>query len=324
MFQTRLTELLGIQYPIIQGGLQWLATADLASVVSEAGGLGTLSSLSFPDRESLKKEIRRMRGMTEKPFAVNLSMLPEISRADRTEEILQIIIDERVPVVETSGRSPEPFVQRLKSAGIKLIHKVPSVRFAQKAESVGADAVAIVGFECGGHPGMDDVTSFVLIPRVADAVRIPVIAGGGIADARGFLAALALGAEGVVLGTRFVATHECPAHPRIKERFVQARETDTVLVQRSIRNTARVVRNSVAERILSLEQNGASLDELMALISGERGKRALNEGDLEGALISCGQGVGLIREIRSVKEVIDEIIQGAQSVLGRLDAMRSR
>jgi len=322
MFQTRLTELLGIRYPIIQGGLQWLATADLASAVSEAGGLGTLSSLSFPDRESLKKEIRRMRRMTDRPFAVNLSMLPEISKADRTEEILQIIIEEKVPVVETSGRSPEPFIQRLKSAGIKLIHKVPSVRFAQKAEMIGADAVAIVGFECGGHPGMDDVTSFVLIPRVANAVKIPVIAGGGIVDARGFLAALALGAEGVMMGTRFVATHECPVHPRIKEWFVQAGETDTVLVQRSIRNTARVIRNRAAEKTLSLEQKGASLDELMALISGERGQRALSEGDLEGALISCGQGVGLIRDIRSVKEVIEEMIQGAQSALGRLNAMR--
>jgi len=321
VFQTRITQLFGIKYPIIQGGLHWLATAQLASAVSEAGGLGLISSLSFPDQEALRNEIRQMKKMTPKPFGVNLSMLPELTKGDRTDEILQTIIDEEVPVVETSGRSPEPFIQRLQKEGIKLIHKVPSVRFARKAESIGADAVTLVGFECGGHPGMEDVTSFILIPRAADAVKIPIIAGGGIADARGFLAALALGAEGVVMGTRFVPTRECPAHPRIKEWFVKAKETDTLMIQRSIRNAARVMKNKAAEKTLAMEQRGASLEELMTLISGDLGKKALYEGDLDSAVIACGQCVGLIHDIKSVKEVIEEITQGAQTLLQKLNVM---
>ena len=321
MFETRLTKLLGIKYPIIQGGLQWLATAQLASAVSEAGGLGIISSLSFPDPDSLRKEIRQIRRMTQKPFGVNLSMLPELTRGDRTEEILEVLLEQRVPVVETSGRSPEPFIQKLKSKGIKLIHKVPSVRFAKKAESIGADAVTVVGFECGGHPGMDDVTSFVLIPSVASSLHIPIIAAGGIADAGGFLAALALGADGVLMGTRFVATQECPAHPKIKEWFAKARETDTMMIQRSIRNTARVIKNKAAEKTLSMEEKGASLEELLSVVSGQLGQKALLEGDLEGAIISCGQCVGLIHEIKSVKEVIEETIQGAQAILARLNSL---
>jgi nitronate monooxygenase len=321
MFETRLTKMLGIEYPILQGGLQWLATAQLASAVSEAGGLGIISSLSFPDQNSLRKEIRRIRETTQKPFGVNLSMLPELTKGDRTEEILEILLEERVPVVETSGRSPEPFIQRLKREGIKLIHKVPSVRFAKKAESIGADAVTVVGFECGGHPGMDDVTSLVLIPSVTNSLHIPVIAGGGIADARGFLAALALGADGVLMGTRFVATQECPAHPKIKEWFVKARETDTMVIQRSIQNTARVIKNKAAGKAFSMEERGASLEELLTVISGLMGQKSLMEGDCDGAVIACGQCVGLINEIKSVKEVIEDIIQGAQRILERLNSL---
>ena len=321
MFETRLTKLLGIKHPIIQGGLQWLATAQLASAVSEAGGLGIISSLSFPDQATLRKEIRRIREMTKNPFGVNLPMLPELTKDDRTEEILEILLEEGVPVVETAGRSPEPFIQRIKSGGIKLIHKVPSARFAKKAESIGADAVTIVGFECGGHPGMDDVTSLVLIPTVASSLRIPVIAGGGIADARGFIAALALGADGVLMGTRFVATQECPAHPKIKEWLVKARETDTMVIQRSIRNAARTIKNKAAEKALAMEERGASLEELLTVISGRIGQKALLEGDLEGAIIACGQCVGLIHEIKSVKQVMEEIIQGAQSILRNLNSM---
>jgi len=324
MFETRLTKLLGIKYPIIQGGLQWLATAQLASAVSEAGGLGIISSLTFPDRESLKNEIRLMRKMTQKPFGVNLSMLPELTKGDRTEEILDILIEEKVPVIETSGRSPEPFIQKLKDNHIKLIHKVPSLRFAKKAEAIGADAVTVVGFECGGHPGMDDVTSFVLIPIACESLRIPVIAGGGIADARGFVAALALGAEGVVMGTRFVATEEGPAHQNIKELFLRSRETDTMIIQRSIRNAARVIRNKAAEKTLTMEQRGASLEELMTIISGQMSKEAYREGDTEGAIIACGQSVGLIHEIKSVRAVIDEVIEGARSILQRLDLITQK
>ncbi len=324
MFTTRLTQMLGIKYPIVQGGLQWLATAQLASAVSEAGGLGIISSLTFPDQESLRKEIRRMKEKTQKPFGVNLSMLPGLAEGDRTAEMLQVILEERVPVVETSGRSPEPFIQRLKSEGIKLIHKVPSVRFAQKAESIGADAVTIVGFECGGRPGMDDVTSLVLIPKAAESIRIPIIAGGGIADGRGFLAALALGAEGVVMGTRFVATQECPAHPRIKEAFVKASETDTLMIYRSIKNAARVLKNESAEKILSMEQEGATLEELMTAMAGRMSPNAYQEGDVDRTIIGCGQCVGLIDKIKSVKEVIEDMIQDGQSILQKLNSMKAK
>ncbi len=321
MFQTRLTQLLGIQYPIVQGGLLWLARAELASAVSEAGGLGIIASLSFPDQSALRKEIQRMRSLTKKPFAVNLSMLPDVSKRDRSEEILQVILEEGVPVVETSGRSPEPFIERLKKEGIKVIHKVPSVRFAQKAESLGVDAVTLVGFECGGHPGMEDVTTMVLIPSAANSVHVPIIAGGGIAEARGFVAALALGAEGVVMGTRFVAAQECPAHPRIKEWFVKGRETDTMMIQRSIRNAARVIKNKAAEKTLALEQRGATMEEILQIVTGQLGRKALQEGDLESAIIYCGQSVGLVREIKSVKEIIEEIIHGAGDILGKLNRL---
>ncbi len=321
MFATRLTEMLGIKYPIIQGGLQWLATAQLASAVSEAGGLGIISSLSFPDQDSLRGEIRRMKEKTRKPFGVNLSILPGLSEGDRLTKMLRVILEERVPVVETSGSSPEPFIRELKSQGTKLIHKVPSVRFAQKAESVGADAVTVVGFECGGRPGMDEVTSLVLIPRAVESVKIPIIAGGGIADGKGFLAALALGAEGVVMGTRFVATQECPAHPRFKERLVNARETDTLLIYRSIKNAARVLKNEASEKILLLEQEGASLEKLLAALGGRMSRNAYEEADVDGTIIGCGQCVGLIDKIKSVREVIDDTIQEAQSILQRLNTI---
>lgn len=323
MFATRLTEMLGIEYPIIQGGLQWLATAQLASAVSEAGGLGIISSHSFPDQESLRKEIRRMKEKTQKPFGVNLSILPGLTNEDQMMELLKVISEEKVPVVETSGRSPEPFIQKLKSEGIKLIHKVPSVRFAQKAESVGADAVTVVGFECGGRPGMDEVTSLVLIPRAVESVKIPIIAGGGIADGRGFLAALALGAEGVVMGTRFVTTQECPAHTRIKEAFVNANETDTVMINRSIQNVARVLKNKAAQKIVSLEQEGASLEELMTATRSRMSPNAYQEAEADETIIGCGQCVGLIHKVKSVREVIEDIIQDAQSVLYKLNSIKA-
>lgn len=321
MFETPLTRMLGIQYPIIQGGLHWLARAELVSAVSEAGGLGILSSLTFPDQESLRNEIRRTREMTKKPFGVNLSMLPELGEGDRTEEILEVLLEEKVPVVETSGRSPEPFVGRLQEKGIKLIHKVPSVRFARKAEAIGADAVTVVGFECGGHPGMDEVTSLVLIPKAAQSLRIPVIAGGGICDARGFVAALALGAQAVVMGTRFLLTHECPVHPTVKERLLRATETDTMIIQRSIRNTVRALRNKAAEQTLAMEEQGASLQELMTVISGQMSLEAYLQGDTDSGIIPCGQCIGLMDGVKSVREVIKETIEGAKAILRRLNRM---
>jgi len=317
--KTRITELLGIKYPIIQGGMQWLSRAELAAAVSNAGGLGIITAATHPGKQELVEEIRRTRELTDRPFGVNISMLPDVGPGDKTPGYFEAVIEEKVPVVETSGRSPEAFVPYLKEAGIRLIHKVPAVRFAQKAERVGADAVTIVGFECGGHPGMDDVTTLILAPRTADSVSIPVIAGGGIADARGLVAALALGAEGVVMGTRFVATAECIAHRNHKEWIVNARETDTLMVQRSIRNAARVMRNAAAERVLEMEARGASLEELLTVIGGQIGRRAVLNGDIDGGTFAVGQCVGLVKEIKPIREVIEEMVAGAGEIMSRLN-----
>ena len=321
MLKTRLTEMLGIDYPILMGGLQWLARAELVAAACNAGAIGFVSAATFPSPEDFRAEIRRTRELTDRPFGVNISMLPALMPEEQTEAFFTVAIEEGVPVVETSGRNPEPHVARLKEAGIKLIHKVPAVRFARKAAAVGADAVTIVGFECAGHPGMDDVTTMVLIPRAVESVDIPVIAGGGIVDARGLVAALALGASGVVMGTRFMATQECIAHPAFKEWMVNAQETDTMVIERSIRNPARVTKNTAAARVLAMEQQGASLQDLMPLIKGEVGREAMLTGDTEGGTIPCGQAVGLINEILSVQELIRRMVTEAREVCRRLDGI---
>ena len=321
--KTRITELLGIEHPIIQGGMQWLSRAELAASVSNAGGLGIITAATHPGKKELIEEIRKTRALTDKPFGVNISMLPDIGPADVSKQYFEAVIEEKVPVVETSGRNPESFISSLKQAGIKVIHKVPAVRFANKAERAGVDAVTIVGFECGGHPGMDDVTSLVLTPKAVDNLSIPVIAGGGFMDARGLVSALALGAEGIVMGTRFVATTECLAHPKFKEWMLQAQETDTVMVQRSIRNGARVMKNACAEKVLDLEAQGASLEEILKVVSGQVGRRCLYEGDLDGGAFAMGQCVGLIQEIKPVKDVINQIMSEVELILDRLQGLRS-
>ncbi len=317
MFKTRITEMLGIEYPIIQGGMMWLSTAELAAAVSNAGGFGIITALSCGSKEGLRQEIHKCKGLTDKPFGVNVSMLPRLTANDRTDGYFDVIIEEGVTGVETSGRNPEPYLPRLKQAGIKVIHKVPAVRFAQKAENVGVDAVTLVGFECGGLPGMDDVTTFILIQKATKVLNIPVVAGGGICDAKGFMAALALGAEGVLMGTRFMLTDECWAHPQIKERLLQATELDTVLVARSIQNASRVIKNQAAMRALEMEQRNATLEELRTVINSEAGLKALQEGDAEGGIIACGQVIGLIDDLKSVQAVIDEIVEGAQAIYRR-------
>jgi len=318
MFKTRITELFGIKYPIIAGGMHLLSRAELVAAVSNAGGLGILASTTFETKEELREEIRKTRGLTNKPFGVNLNLFP-MMRQRSVEEDIDLFIDEGVGIVESSGSSPEPYVPRLKEASVKIIHKVPAVRFAQKAESVGVDAVTIVGFECAGHPGMDDVTSLILVPLTADAVKIPVVAGGGFCDARSFVAALALGADGVMMGTRFVATHECIVHPKIKEWLVKARETDTTLIDRSLGLPMRVVKNRPAEKALEMDKRGASLEELLTVISGELGRKAWMEGDIDAGVVSLGMAVGRIHEIVSVKKAIDDIIEEAQAICKRLN-----
>jgi len=318
MFKTRITEMLDIQYPIIQGGMIWLARAELAAAVSSAGGLGMLSSITFPTARELGEEIRKTKGLTDKPFGVNFPIFPTTRPIEGIERYIDVAIEEGVKIAETSGQSPEPYMKQFKDGGVKVIHKVPAARFAQTAERIGVDAVTIFGCEGGGHVGLDNVTSLILIPRVVDSAKLPIIAAGGFGDGRGFVAALALGAEGVLMGTRFMASRESPAHPKIKDYLVTARETDTMLIERSIRNTARVIRNKVAEKTLEVEQKGASLEELLPLIGELKEKELFETGNLEAGIMHCGQVSGLTKEILTVKEIIDNIISEAESICQRL------
>jgi nitronate monooxygenase len=321
MIKTRITEMLGIEYPIIQGGMQWLACAELASAVSNAGGLGIVTALSFLSLDEIRQEIRRMRDMTDKPFGLNISMLPIFIPGEMTSRIVDLLIEEQVPVVETAGRSPEEFAHRLKEGGVKLIHKVPAVRFAQKAERIGADAVTVVGFECAGHPGMDDVPSLILVPKAAESVSIPVIAAGGFCDGKGLVAALAMGAEAILMGTRFMASKEAPMHENCKKWMLGATERDTRIVERSIRNPCRVIINEASDKVVELEARGTTLEELLPIISGKGGRAAYQSGDLNAGIIACGQVVGRIHEIKSCAEIIQDIVQEAQSITGRLGGL---
>ncbi len=321
MFKTRITEMLGIAHPILQGGMQWLARAELVAAVSNAGGLGFITAVSFSTTKELREEIKKTRDLTDKPFGVNVSMLPAIMPGDLTEGYMDAACEEGVPVVETAGRSPEAYVAKLKSAGVKLIHKVPAVRFAMKAEAIGADAVTVVGFECGGHPGLDDVPSLIVLPKAAQALKVPVIAAGGYCDGRGLVAALSLGAEAVLMGTRFMAAQECPMHDNFKQWMVDASETDTMVVERSIRNAARIMKNKAALAVAQLEAEGATLEQLLPVIAGKVGREAYLSGDIDLGAIACGQVVGRINEIKSVQEIMDDIMDEAARTVERLKGL---
>jgi NAD(P)H-dependent flavin oxidoreductase YrpB (nitropropane dioxygenase family) len=310
VFKTRITEMFGIEYPIIQGAMLWLSRAELVAAVSNAGGLGIISALTFPTARELREEIKKTKSMTDKPFAVNITLLPTIRAVDY-QRYIDVTIEEGVRIIETAGRSPEPYIKQLKDAGVKTMHKAARIKDVKTAERLGVDAVTIVGFEAAGHPGMDEVTTLVLVPSAVDAVNIPVIAGGGIGDARGFVAALALGAEGVLMGTRFMVSKECPLHPKIRQWILDAGETDTLIIERSIRNAARVMKTDFSQRVLEMEEKGATLEELLPMISGDRSKRSYTSGDVNDATIACGQVVGLIHSLPTVKEIIDGIINEA-------------
>lgn len=314
MFKTELTERLNIQYPIIQGGMMWISKAELASCVSNAGGLGIITALTFDTPEKLANEIDKTKNLTDKLFGVNLTFLPTLKPVNY-DAYIDVIIDKGIKVIETAGRNPERYMQKFKDNKITVIHKCTSVRHALKAEKIGCDFVSIDGFECAGHPGENDVTSLILIPRAKDELKIPVIASGGFADGRGLVAALALGAEGINLGTRFVGTVEAPAHENIKKRLLEAKETDTMLVERSLKNTIRVLRNPHAEKIFEMEQNGATLQELAPLLSGLRGLKAIRTGDMDDALFACGQSVGLIYDIPTVEDLITKIVNEAKQIV---------
>jgi len=317
MFKTRITKLFGIKYPIIQGAMMWLSRAEMVAAVANAGGLGIMASLTFPTTRELCEEIRKTKSLTDKPFAVNITMLPTI-RPRSLEEYIDAAIKEGVTIIETAGRNPRQYMKQLREGGVTVMHKVASVKAAKTAERIGVDAVTIVGFEEGGNPGMDDVTTMVLVPRAADALEIPVIAGGGIGDGRGLMAALALGAEGAVMGTRFMLSRECPLHNSIKQRLLEASEKDTLMIMRSINNPERVVGTDFARRILEMEERGTTLEELLPLIDGRRQKKALDKGEADEAIIPCGQVVGLLDDLPTIKEIIDGIIKEAGIIAKRL------
>ncbi|SHG29997.1 2-nitropropane dioxygenase precursor [Desulfacinum infernum DSM 9756] len=314
MLRTRLTDLLGIRHPIIQGGMQWVSRAELVAAVSNAGALGILTALTHPTPEGLVREIQKTRELTDQPFGVNITILPTLKPVPY-EEYVQAAIEAGVKIVETAGRNPEPFLPALKKAGVVVIHKCTSVRHAVKAEKIGCDVVSIDGFECAGHPGEDDVPGLVLIPRTADTVNIPIVASGGFADGRGLAAALALGADGINMGTRFLATREAPIHERIKELLVEADERQTTLILRSLRNTARVFRNRVAEEVLRLEGEGAGIETIGPLVSGKRGERVWSEGDPEAGIWAAGLVVGLIHDVPPVAELVERIVGEAESII---------
>jgi nitronate monooxygenase len=315
IFTTRVTEDFGIEHPIIQGGMMWVSQPGLVAAVSEAGGLGILTALTFETAEGLADAIARTRALTDRPFGVNLTFLPTLIPKDYGS-LIDVIVDEGIEIVETAGRNPEPYLERIKAGGAKVVHKCTSVRFARKAEAIGCDYVSIDGCECAGHPGEEDITSLVLIPVTVDAVSIPVIASGGFADARGLVAALALGADAMNMGTRFVATQEAAAHDNVKQWYVDASETDTMYVMRSLRNTERVLRNTIAEKVVELESQGAGIAELAPLVSGQNGLKVLEDGDLDVGMMTAGQSVGLVHDIPTVEDLIETIIREAQEIVG--------
>jgi len=311
VFQTRITELFGIQYPILAGAMQGLSRAGIVAAMANAGGLGFIASATFSTPEELEAEIRRARELTDRPIGVNINLFPG-AHPRPVEEMVQVVVEQKVPVVETSGRSPERVLPVLRGGGAKVMHKCARLRDAETADRVGVDAVCVVGYECGGRPSMEEVATLVLVPAVVDAVNVPVVAGGGFADGRGLLAALALGADGVLMGTRFLLTTESIVHERVKQRYVQSRETDTVVVQKSMKAPSRVLRNETAERVLELESRGATAEEVMAAIGGGSTRQAMIAGDSEGGLMGCGQAVGLVHEIKSVQEVMRDIVRQAE------------
>ncbi|MBD8607675.1 nitronate monooxygenase [Aeromicrobium sp. CFBP 8757] len=322
MIRTTFTEQFGVDHPILCGGMTGLGTAELIAPVAEAGALGFLTALTQPTPEALSKEIARTREMTDRPFGVNLTILPTIDPVPY-DEYRAAIIDAGITVVETAGSSPEPHLPDFHGAGIKVIHKATSVRHALSAERKGVDAISIDGFECAGHPGEDDVPGLILIPAAVRQLSIPVIASGGIASGQGLAAALALGAVAVNMGTRFMATAEAPIHDNVKQQIVANDERSTVLVFRRFHNTARVVRNTISEQIVEIsEREGATFDDIAALASGVRGRQnVLTDGDMEDGMWWAGQTQGLIHEIATVRQVVDQVVADAEEIIGRLPSL---
>jgi NADH:quinone reductase (non-electrogenic) len=323
MIKTRFTELAGVEHPIVQGGMQWVGVAGLVSAVANAGALGFITALTQPTPEDLTQEIARCRDMTDKPFGVNLTILPSI-KPPPYAEYRQAIIESGIRIVETAGNKPQDHVAEFKRHGIKVVHKCTSVRHALSAERMGVDAISIDGFECAGHPGEDDTPGLILIPIAATKVKIPMIASGGFGDARGLVAALALGAEGINMGTRFMATQESPIHQNIKERIVANDERETELIFRTMRNTARVAKNAVSTKVVAMEKEGAAFEQVRELVAGARGKMVYASGDADEGIWSAGQVQGLIHDIPSCAELVSRIVREAEAIIrSRLEGMIS-
>ena len=324
MLQTRITELFGIKHPVIQGGMQWVGFAGLVSAVSNAGALGILTALSQPTPEDLVKEIEKTRGMTDQPFGVNLTILPTINPPPY-EEYAQAIVGSGVKIVETAGRSPEPFMELFKEYDVKVIHKCTSVRHALKAQAVGVDAITIDGFECAGHPGEDDIPSLVLLPQAVEALDIPVAGCGGFSDGKSLVAALALGGEAIVMGTRFMATKEAGVHQNVKDKMKEADELSTNLMFRTMHNTARVFKNSVSNEVVEIESTGeATFEDVKDLVAGQRGRVVFEEGDLEHGIWSAGISVARVKDIPTCEEMVSRLVSDAKNIIDdRLQSVKA-
>ncbi|MEU4248840.1 nitronate monooxygenase [Amycolatopsis sp. NPDC026612] len=324
MIQTRFTEVFGVRHPIVQGGMQWVGTAPLVAAVANAGALGLITALTQPSPEELLREIGRCRDLTDQPFGVNLTILPSI-KPPPYAEYRAAIVESGVRVVETAGSNPEPHLPHFHAAGIKVLHKCTSVRHAVKAQAVGVDGVSIDGFECAGHPGEDDIPGLVLIPATVRRLGIPVIASGGFADGRGLVAALALGADGVNMGTRFLCTAEAPVHERVKQAIVDGDERNTELIFRPLRNTARVARNKVSVDVVRMLAEGAQFAEIRELVAGVRGREVFRTGDLDAGIWTAGCAQGLIDDVPTVAELVGRIVDEAEKLMeAGLPALISR
>lgn len=314
MIRTSFTETFGVRHPIVQGGMQWVGTAELVSAVANAGALGMITALTQPTPEALSEEIRRTRDMTDQPFGVNLTILPSIKPIPY-DEYRHAIVDAGITVVETAGSNPEPHMPFFREHGVKVLHKCTSVRHALKAEAVGVDGVSIDGFECAGHPGEDDVPGLVLIPAATRVLKIPVIASGGIADAQGLVAALALGADGVNMGTRFMCTQEAPIHDNVKQAIVEGEELGTELIFRPLRNTSRVASNAVSRKVVEILDQGGQFDDVKDLVAGVRGRTVFTSGDLEAGIWTVGQAQGLIHDVPAVAELVGRMMSEAEALI---------
>ncbi len=314
MLRTRFTEVFGVEHPIVQGGMMWVGRAELVAAVANAGALGFITALTQPTPDDLRKEIERTRELTDKPFGVNLTILPSI-KPPPYEEYRQAIIDSGVKIVEIAGGNPATHLAHLKDHGIKVLHKCTSVKHALKAQQVGVDGVSIDGFECAGHPGENDIPGLILIPAAARHMKIPMIASGGIADAQGLVAALALGADGVNMGTRFMCTQESGVDQKVKDQIVANSELDTQLIFRTLNNTARVADNEISRKVVEIERNGGSFDDIRDLVSGQRGRKVFENGDLDAGIWSTGQSQGLIHDIPTVADLVSRMVSEAEDLI---------